>query len=233
MEPATILGALLGSYVNKVHNRCWDRTPESHTAARHYLHMAACYRKVLRRNYYSDETSCRFRSQRNFGSMHVQVLPPWLTTVLLAALLLLLSSKLVHRGVLTYRSETKAQRAAAADAQQSSALEAPLVNEGARPSAVAARNLCQLVTWTGQCSQIWATCSHVSARCRADALDGGGAGTLPAIGSASSLYAGGSGVRHRGFRRLVSNASVSEDTSFFESTSRTTVPMNAKGAGCF
>ena len=79
---------------------------------------------------YSNEPSRRFRSERKFDTLHVQVLPPWLTTVLLAALLLLLSSKLVHRGVLTYRSETKARRAAAADAEQTSALEAPLLNEG-------------------------------------------------------------------------------------------------------
>lgn len=65
------------------------------------------------------------------GALYVQVLPPWLTTVLLAALLLLLSSKLIHRGVLTYRSETKAQRAEAADAERSAALEAPLLDEGA------------------------------------------------------------------------------------------------------
>ena len=95
---------------------------------------------------YSNEPSRRFRSERKFGTLHVQVLPPWLTTVLLAALLLLLSSKLVHRGVLTYRSETKARRAAAADAEQTSALEAPLLNEGAQSSAAATCNLSQLVT---------------------------------------------------------------------------------------
>lgn len=65
---------------------------------------------------------------------------------------------------------------------------------------------------------------------RAGALEDGGAGALPAVGSASSLGAGGGEVRRRDFRRLVSNASVSEDTSFFESVSRTTARTNNKGA---
>ncbi len=62
-----------------------------------------------------------------------QVLPPWLTTVLLSALLALLSSKLIHRGVLTYRSETKALALAARENEElNAALEAPLL-EGAPP----------------------------------------------------------------------------------------------------
>ena len=69
--------------------------------------------------------------QRQHFFPHIQVLPPWLTTVLLAALLILLSTKLIHRGVLTYQSETKALRAAADDADQSAALEAPLLGAGA------------------------------------------------------------------------------------------------------
>ena len=53
---------------------------------------------------------------------------------------------------------------------------------------------------------------------------------MPAVGSSSSLGTGGGEVRRRGFRRLVSNASASEDTSFFESVSRTAARTNDKGA---
>lgn len=69
----------------------------------------------------------------DFFHTHIaQVLPPWLTTVLLAALLALLAGKLVHRGVLTFRSETKALAAQAAeDAERAALLEAPLLQDGA------------------------------------------------------------------------------------------------------
>jgi hypothetical protein len=43
-----------------------------------------------------------------------QLLPGWVTTVLLAALLIFLATKLIRRGVRTYRSETAEQKAAAA-----------------------------------------------------------------------------------------------------------------------
>lgn len=90
----------------------------------------------------------------------MQVLPPWLTTVLLAALLLLLSSKLIHRGVLTYRSETKVQRAAVADAEQSAALEAPLLNGGVHFSAVTLPSSLSLL-----CA---GSSSHGGSRCSTD-----------------------------------------------------------------
>jgi hypothetical protein len=65
------------------------------------------------------------------GQCAWQVLPPWLTTVLLAALLVLLSSKLIHRGIVTYRSESRAQRAAAGEAAElGAAAEAPLLGDG-------------------------------------------------------------------------------------------------------
>ena len=165
------------------------------------------------------------------------MLPPWLTTVLLAALLLLLSSKLIHRGVLTYRSETKAQRAAAANAEQSAALEAPLLNGGVHFSAVTLHSslpLCYLIiTWRVQVQHRRAMPCHMLAQHCTGALEDGGGGALHAVGSASSLGAGtGGDVRRRGFRRLVSNASASEDTSFFESVNRTTAHVNHKGAAC-
>lgn len=56
-----------------------------------------------------------------------------MTTVLLSALLVLLSSKLIHRGVLTYWSETKALALAAQEtAELNAAQEAPLL-EGRSP----------------------------------------------------------------------------------------------------
>jgi hypothetical protein len=75
------------------------------------------------------------------------------------------------------------------------------------------------------------TLAHVLADARAGAQGNGGGGALPAVGSADSLRMGGSEVRRRAYRRLVSNASVSEDTSFFESVSRTPAAhADAKGA---
>lgn len=47
--------------------------------------------------------------------MCVQLLPGWVTTVLLAALLIFLATKLIRRGVRTYRSESAELKAAAAE----------------------------------------------------------------------------------------------------------------------
>ncbi len=66
--------------------------------------------------------------------MCAQVLPPWLTTVLLSLLLGLLAAKLIHRGVLTFASESRQQALEAHQNEElNAALEAPLLPAGQLP----------------------------------------------------------------------------------------------------